>query len=916
MQLATILVNEKYIISKMNVSHMDKNDLSLFQKYCEKTIGKLTEDCIEKFRATKDEESRIKLLYDKAVLIPINVMPNNGKNSEVAQQEKVKGNSYFAKKDYTNALKAYNKGIIKCPQDTVPARELLSILISNRSATYFELKEYKRVFNDIDYLLEVGNYPSHLQYKIWLRKAKCYDAMQNERLSSEAYNEAVNSLKHSKLDEKTIESKLKEIENARMNTTASPAKQELIPVLNPEIFVGGKEYIAAHPKIIFEQDNYQGRFATAVEDIEAGAIIVEENAHCAVVDSTHILSNCQFCSVSVDQPVACSSCGNVVFCCTNCERLANKTFHKIECSIQESVFASGASINCSLALRIISQRPFSYFIDKKNKFKDYLKDNCKKNTIKKKIYRFDDYDNLGKYFPFETNDGILTDDELFIGSLILRHLQLLQFNAHEISELKNSPKPIVHRGFQTNYENTMIGAALYPTLALFNHSCDPSIVRYNIKNKIVVRTIKPVKAGDTIYENYGPLYMAMSAEKRKEILKTNYWFECLCIPCVELWPMFDEMNEYELRIPCQKDRCPYVFVVRADDEPFMTCEYCHSVTTMFPHLKGLMCLEVVDCFLKRLKYVADVLDCALNSDCKPVPIVNIKSVCGLGKCVLNNTNLNSEFYIEKLHNEETNKSKLIIPIDVHEDLSCEKDDDCKDMANSLCDITKGACGCIEETHYFYNGNCVPGLNRCDIAEDCPTNAMCFKNTCVCQKGFFMRERNCIAELGMQDPNVEYKNDNDCPIKPGKLSNSSCYCKNYWFNDDANRNCIKNICLRDNECNINERCLNEKCECAENFSRNEDNICLPNIGASCGIASCAHIGNSSCVTGTCNCDKNYVGKYNRCLKIADHLHDSCEEEVQCQRIEHTACGTTDGGESLACICVEGYMAINNTCYQSK
>ncbi|KAJ8951452.1 hypothetical protein NQ318_006883 [Aromia moschata] len=601
----------------MDVPSLNKNDYTLFQKYCEKTIGKLTEECVESFRATKDEESRIKLIYDNAGLLPITVEENNGKNLEKHNRKK-------SRKDYDNALKAYNAGIIKCPQDSVPARELLTILISNRSATYFELREYKRVFNDIDYLTEIGNYPTHLQYKIWLRKAKCYNALQNERLATEAYNEATESLKHSKLDEATMATKMKEIENARVNKTVDPVKHEVVPSVEIGVFVGGKEYIAAHPTITFDQDPYQGRFARATEDIETGTIIIEENPHCAVVDASHVLTNCQNCSISVDQPIACSSCGNVVFCCTNCERLANKSFHKFECPIQQSLFASGASINCSMALRIISQKPFSYFRDKHNKLRDYMKDNCKKNVTKKKVYRFDDYDNVfflcrnenmrtkedlvqyscmaiyllrllkfGKYFPFETKDKVLTDDELFISALILRHLQLLQFNAHEISELKNTTPTSLVKGLLTNYENATIGAGLYPTLALFNHSCDPSIVRYNIKNKMVVRTIKPIKAGDIVYENYGPLYTAMAIEKRQETLKNNYWFECLCRPCVELWPMFDEMNENDLRICCQKERCPFVFVVNTDDDPFMTCEYCHTVTSILPHLKGLMVLDEI-----------------------------------------------------------------------------------------------------------------------------------------------------------------------------------------------------------------------------------------------------------------------------------------------------------------------------------
>lgn len=62
-------------------------------------------------------------------------------------------------------------------------------------------------------------------------------------------------------------------------------------------------------------------------------------------------------------------------------------------------------------------------------------------------------------------------DKCFIGSLILRNLQVLQFNSHEIFDLLKSKKT----GFR---QTVAIGAGLYTTLALFNHSCNPSIVRW------------------------------------------------------------------------------------------------------------------------------------------------------------------------------------------------------------------------------------------------------------------------------------------------------------------------------------------------------------------------------------------------------------------------------------------------------
>lgn len=76
------------------------------------------------------------------------------------------------------------------------------------------------------------------------------------------------------------------------------------------------------------------------------------------------------------------------------------------------------------------------------------------------------------YFVSDSSNGVVfsEEDEIFIGGLILRNLQVLQFNAHEIFDLIKSKK-------SGNRQTVPIGAALYPTLSMFNHSCNPSIVR-------------------------------------------------------------------------------------------------------------------------------------------------------------------------------------------------------------------------------------------------------------------------------------------------------------------------------------------------------------------------------------------------------------------------------------------------------
>lgn len=90
---------------------------------------------------------------------------------------------------------------------------------------------------------------------------------------------------------------------------------------------------------------------------------------------------------------------------------------------------------------------------------------------------------LDKADYFKTSEN-KENSKLLIGCLILHTLQLVQFNCHEVSELHINPTS--SSSIQNKDNNSKkewvacIGAALYPTLALFNHSCDPSIIRYII----------------------------------------------------------------------------------------------------------------------------------------------------------------------------------------------------------------------------------------------------------------------------------------------------------------------------------------------------------------------------------------------------------------------------------------------------
>ena len=86
---------------------------------------------------------------------------------------------------------------------------------------------------------------------------------------------------------------------------------------------------------------------------------------------------------------------------------------------------------------------------------------------------------------------MLSDDEAFIGTLLFHFLEVLQFNAHEVAQFEMIARSVpdryqykedcltfcLCRDKEEGAKSVFIGAAVYPTLAMFNHSCDPSIVR-------------------------------------------------------------------------------------------------------------------------------------------------------------------------------------------------------------------------------------------------------------------------------------------------------------------------------------------------------------------------------------------------------------------------------------------------------
>lgn len=73
---------------------------------------------------------------------------NMPENRKLALQEKDKGNDYYKKKDFDNALLHYNKAIEHDPSDIT--------FYTNVAAVFFEQKEYEKCVKECEKAIEIG----------------------------------------------------------------------------------------------------------------------------------------------------------------------------------------------------------------------------------------------------------------------------------------------------------------------------------------------------------------------------------------------------------------------------------------------------------------------------------------------------------------------------------------------------------------------------------------------------------------------------------------------------------------------------------------------------------------------------------------------------------------------------------------
>ncbi|KYM99194.1 SET and MYND domain-containing protein 4 [Cyphomyrmex costatus] len=514
------------------------------------------------------------------------------KNLERSTAFKLSGNKEFQSKKYAASLESYSKSVIYAPSNSIN----LSIAIANRSASLFYLDKWQDCINDIKLAIELG-YPENLRYKLHLRAAQCYLKLGNRTLAVETVLELRNIMTKHNMSNETkgkqmndITSQISSMEenvDSTTDTTEFPSLPEVAYGENPNFqFASAAIEIKCSPE--------KGRYIVTNRDIKRGQILFVEKAF-AFVPLCHIKpDNCyNCCRSSGNTPVPCTECVDSIYCNIDCWDEARSSYHRWEClgnqmglwaEIGIAYLAVRMLFKCTTAtddnrlnevqklVTNFSKLPpddvISYGITAimlmmyLSKYTDFFKTiNLKKCLVLKSCNDFN--------CDLTTED----DEQLYVSSLLLRHILQLISNGHAITKIKAVAN---NTGYNKNklfiQQEDRIATAIYPSASMMNHSCEPNIINSFLGQFLITKAIRDIAAGEEVFNCYGADFRRMLKKDRQEKMESQYCFKCNCIACTT--PEYEDILKKFTAIKCPECSGPLSDNCSVLDRSSMYCMDC------------------------------------------------------------------------------------------------------------------------------------------------------------------------------------------------------------------------------------------------------------------------------------------------------------------------------------------------------
>lgn len=475
-----------------------------------------------------------RIKYVENLFIENNFLPfadvvfHNPKNDFKSIDFRKQGNDFFSMKNkgYSAALECYNQSICFAEEGS----ENLSIGYANRSAIYFEWKEYDLCLENIR-LAKEAKYPERLMPKLLKREHECNENKKLEDEEADSSERYVLKLTHG----------------------AHPK----VPYIS--------EYLD------FEEDDIFGRYVVATKDLNAGDVIAIEESFSTSILVDQIYERCANClEENTLSLIPCENCTCAMYCSTTCKEDAYEKYHKYECNVIDAIYLLCTKINL-IALRTVLTA--IHTLGGLENLTEYIRtiDNKDINAFTLNYDNFDQREYYSAIHNLATNEADRTPTDLFHRASLVAQVSYLMLKHSNLSDIIKSEQDqdtfieLMHRHFQTasvnmhslvtisvdrktnkTSDNKQVGCASFAFMSLLNHSCAPNVVREAQGTSMSLIVNRPVLKGDQIFDNYGLHHCLAELEERQHHLKQQYLFDCTCEACENNYPLFPLLKYAEI----------------------------------------------------------------------------------------------------------------------------------------------------------------------------------------------------------------------------------------------------------------------------------------------------------------------------------------------------------------------------------
>ncbi|VDN97296.1 unnamed protein product, partial [Rodentolepis nana] len=161
-----------------------------------------------------------------------------------------------------------------------------------------------------------------------------------------------------------------------------------------------------------------------------------------------------------------------------------------------------------------------------------------------------------------------------VAACMLYHLQASTVNCQDYFMLSTPSREVPPKTCRS------IATAIYPTISLINHACNPSAVLVNTaRGGAFLYALRPILANEEITVCYKYSYFSAPESARRFLLKCYFHFDCNCEACANKW---FTRNQFDLgTLKCRE--CKKAFSVDKEE-----CGKCHSKETAIAFKKSLL----------------------------------------------------------------------------------------------------------------------------------------------------------------------------------------------------------------------------------------------------------------------------------------------------------------------------------------